>query len=188
MLMGPNMKLQFEVPIQSITAKKRKENKPNKESHLQYLRLWRFRERQILMYFANASSVKHKQYGMEIFRSMKSQSENWIRLEMHPPSIGGQGSSYGQGSISNSKRPLIIPKPAAQEQTEVGGDSDDDDIADLDYLLINFSCGEDKNLFLREVEFHDSVDSFGFDSMPVRSWSHQLLLERRKGTPSLALP
>ncbi len=187
--MGPDAKLQLEVPIQSITAQKLKENKPNKESHLQYLRLWRFRERQILMYFANASSVKHKEYGMEIFRSRSSWSETAIRLEVqHSIGHGGGGSSYGQESISNPKSPLIIPKPAAQEQTKVGGDIDDDDIADLDYLLIDFSCVQDKNLFLREVEIHDSEDSFGLDSMPVRWWSHQLLLERRKGTPSLALP
>ena len=157
MLMGPNVKLQLEVPIQSITAKKWKENKPNRESHFQYLRLWRFRERQTLMYFANASSVKYKDYGMENFRSIESKSETSIRLEVH---------MLGQGSISGS--PLIVPKPAAQEQTKVGGDIDNDDIAYLDYLLIDFSCAQDKNLFLREVESHDSADSFSLHSITLR--------------------
>lgn len=60
--MGPDTKLNLQVPIQLITSKRYEEGKPSKQSELQYLRLWQCGRHQYLMFFANLSSAKYKEY------------------------------------------------------------------------------------------------------------------------------
>lgn len=152
LLMGPDVKLQLQVPVQSITAKKYEESKPTKESQLQYLRLWESDGRQTMMFFANLSSTKHKyrEYMMENLRPVESKSKITIRLEVHLPGMVRRRSS--------SKSPLIIAKPSALERARLGGDTDENDMANLDYLSIEFSSAEDRTAFLREARFHGSPE------------------------------
>ena len=62
LLMGPDVKLHLQVPIQLITSKRYEEGKLVKHSSLQYLRLWQYGRSQYLMFFANMSSNKYKEY------------------------------------------------------------------------------------------------------------------------------
>ena len=62
LLMGPDVKLHLQVPIQLITSKRYEEGKLVKHSELQYLRLWQYGRSQYLMFFANMSSNKYKEY------------------------------------------------------------------------------------------------------------------------------
>lgn len=149
LLMGPDLKLHLQVPVQSIMAK-RYESKPSEESQLQYLRLWQASGRQTLMYFANVSPKKYKQYRMENLRPVESRSKITIKLESHLPGMVRRRSS--------SKSPLIIAKGSAQGQANFGGYTDEDDMADLDYLSIKFDSAEDRTAFLREARFHGSPE------------------------------
>lgn len=150
LLMGPDVKLQLQVPVQSITASKYGESRPTKESRLQYLRLWQSGGRQTLMYFANSSLTKYREYSMENLRPVESKPKTMIKLEVHLPGQVRRRSS--------SKSPLIIAKPSAQEQAKVDGYTDENDQLDLDYLSIEFSSAQDKATFLREAKFHGSVE------------------------------
>ena len=147
LLMGPDVKLQLQVPIQSITAKKF-EKSATKESHLQNLRLWQSGGRQSLMFFANLSSIKYKEYRMEYLRPVEK-SKTTIRLDVHLPGMVRRRSS--------GKIPIAIAKPSAQEQARVGGYTDENDMSDLDYLLIEFSCAKDRIEFLGKADFHGST-------------------------------
>ena len=60
--MGPDVRLNLQVPIQLITSKRYEEGKLVKHSGLQYLRLWQYGRSQYLMFFANMSSNKYKEY------------------------------------------------------------------------------------------------------------------------------
>ena len=62
LLMGPDVRLNLQVPIQLITSKRYEEGKSVKHSGLQYLRLWQYGRSQYLMFFANMSSNKYKEY------------------------------------------------------------------------------------------------------------------------------
>ena len=148
-LMGPNVKLQLQVPIQSITSKKYEINRPTKESHLQYLRLWQFSGCQTIMFFANISSTKYREYTMENLRPVDLKSKTSIRLEVHLPGMVRRRSS--------SKSPLIIPRLSTQEQASLGAYTDENDMSSLDYLSIEFSSPEGRTAFLREARFHISA-------------------------------
>ncbi|CAD6593106.1 MAG: hypothetical protein ASARMPREDX12_006840 [Alectoria sarmentosa] len=152
LLMGPDVKLQLQVPVQSITAKKYEESKTTKESQLQYLRLWESDGRQTMMFFANLSSTKYKyrEYRMENLRPVESKSKITIRLEVHLPGMVRRRSS--------SKSPLIIAKPSALERARLGGDTDENDMANLDYLSIEFSSAKDRTAFLDKARFHGSPE------------------------------
>lgn len=147
-LMGPDVKLQLQVPVQSITSKRYEVNRPTKESQLQYLRLWEFSGCQTVMFFANISMTKYREYKMENFRPVDLKSKTVIRLEAHLPGMVRRRSS--------SKSPLIIPKPFSQEQAKLGAYTDENDMSSLDYLSIEFSSTDDRNAFLREARFHGS--------------------------------
>ena len=142
--MGPEVKLQLQVPIQSITAKKF-EKSATKESHLQYLRLWQSGGRQSMMFFANLASIKYKEYRMEYLLPVEK-SKTTIRLDVHLPGRVRRRSS--------GKSPLPIPNPSALEQARFGGYTDENDMSELDYLLIEFSCAKDRLEFLGKAEFH----------------------------------
>lgn len=146
LLMGPEVKLQLQVPVQSIMEKRYEESKPNKESQLQYLRLWQAVGRQTCMFFANLSSKKYREYRMENFRPIESKSKTTIKLEHHLPGMVRRKSS--------SKSPLIIAQLSSQEQARSDCYTEQNDTADLDYLSIQFDSGEDKDAFLREARFH----------------------------------
>ena len=148
-LMGPDVKLQLQVPVQSVTSKKYELNRPTKESQLQYLRLWEFGTCQTVMFFANISSTKYKEYRMENLRPVDLKSKTVIRLEVHLPGMVRRGSS--------SKSPLIIPNPLTQEQAKLGESTDENDMSSLDYLLVDFSSADDRIAFLCEARFHGSV-------------------------------
>lgn len=150
MLMGPNVKLQLQVPVQSITAKSYKESKPSKQSQLQYIRLWQSGGHQTVMFFANVSSNKYKEHRMENLRPVESKSKTTIRLDVHLPGMVRRRSS--------SKSPVIIAKPPTQEQAKPTEHTDENDMADLDYLSIEFSSAEDRTAFLREARFHGSPE------------------------------
>ena len=60
--MGPDVKLHLQVPIQFISSKRYEEGKAVRHSELQYLRLWQCGRSQYLMFFANASTNKYKEY------------------------------------------------------------------------------------------------------------------------------
>ncbi|KAF6231112.1 hypothetical protein HO173_010612 [Letharia columbiana] len=150
LLMGPDVKLQLQVPVQSITASRYGESRPTKESRLQYLRLWQSGGRQTLMYFANSSLTKYREYSMENLRPVESKPKTMIKLEVHLPGRVRRRSS--------SKSPLIIAKPSAQEQAKFDGYTDENDMVDLDYLSIEFSSAQDKATFLREAKFHGPVE------------------------------
>ena len=62
LLMGPDVRLNLQVPIQLITSKRYEEGKLVKHSELQYLRLWQYGRSQYLMFFANMSTIKYKEY------------------------------------------------------------------------------------------------------------------------------
>ena len=147
LLVGPNVKLQLQVPVQSIMAK-RYEKKLEKESQLQYLRLWHYGGRQTLMFFANLSSGKYQELRMENLRPVESKSKSTIRLDVHLPGTVRRRSS--------SKSPLIFAKASPQEQARFGAYTDENDLADLDYLSIEFGCAKDKTAFLQEASFHGS--------------------------------
>ena len=146
--MGPNVKLQFQVPTESILAKKYEEKKNSKESHLQYLRLWQYNGRQTLMFFANLSANKYREYATENFRPVESKSKTTIRLDVHLPGMVRRR--------SGSKSPLLIAKTSTQEQAQVGGDVNGDDMTSLDCLSIEFSSAKDRIAFLHEAKFHGS--------------------------------
>ena len=146
MLMGPDAKLKFQVPLQSISAKKYEESKPTKESQLQYLRLWQFGGRQTMMFFANLSSNKYREYRMEHLRPVESRSKTTIRLDVHLPGMVRRR--------SNTRSPQAIATPSAQEQAIFAKDNDGNDMTDLDYLSIEFSCAKDRAAFLCEARFH----------------------------------
>ena len=150
LLMGPNVKLQYQVPSQSITAKKYEESKPSKESQLQYLRLWQSNGRQTLMFFANLSSNEYREYNTENFRPVESRSKTTIRLDVHLPGMVRRRSS--------SHNPLIIANPSAQEQTHFKQNINGNDMTDLDYLLIEFGSSKDRSAFLQEAKFHASAE------------------------------
>ena len=146
LLMGPNVNLQFQVPSQSITAKRYEESKPSKESHLQYLRLWQSSGRQTLMFFANLSSNKYREYKTENFRPVESKSKTTIRLDVHLPGMVRRR--------SGSKSPLIITNPSTQEQTHFNPNINGNDMTDLDYLVIEFGSAHDRSAFLHKAKFH----------------------------------
>ena len=149
MLMGADVRLQLQIPVQSITAKKYVESKPSKESELQYLRLWQSGGRQTLMYFANLLLDKHgapgkyREYKMENLRpaESKSKSKTTIRLDVHLPGMVRRRSS--------SKSPVLIDQLSTQELAD-----DENDMSNLDYLSIEFGSAEDRIAFLREARFH----------------------------------
>ncbi|KAL9064336.1 MAG: hypothetical protein Q9161_008936 [Pseudevernia consocians] len=149
MLMGADVRLQLQIPVQSITANKYVESKPSKESELQYLRLWRSGGRQTLMYFANLLKDKHgapgkyREYKMENLRpaESKSKSKTTIRLDVHLPGMVRRSSS--------SKSPVLIDQLSTQELAD-----DENDMSNLDFLLIEFGSAEDRTAFLREARFH----------------------------------
>ena len=62
LLMGPDIELNLQVPVELITSKRYEEGKLVKHSGLQYLRLWQYGRSQYLMFFANMSSNKYKEY------------------------------------------------------------------------------------------------------------------------------
>ena len=72
--MGPDIELNLQVPVEHITSKRYEEGKLVKHSGLQYLRLWQYGRSQYLMFFANMSSNKYKEY--------KSASTNRIRVSI----------------------------------------------------------------------------------------------------------
>ena len=146
LLMGPDVKLQLQVPIQLITAKKF-EKSATKESQLQYLRLWQSGGRQSLMFLANLSSIKYREYRMENLRPFEK-SKTTIRLDVHLPGMVRRRSS--------GRNPLPIARPSVQEQARFGGYTDENDMSELDYLLIEFSCAKDRIDFLSKAEFHGS--------------------------------
>ena len=146
LLMGPNVKLQFQVPTQTITAKKYGDSKAFKESQLQYLRLWQCNGRQTLMFFSNLSANKYREYATENFRPVESRSKTTIRLDVHLPGMVRRR--------SGSKSPLAIAQSSTQEQTRLGGDIDGDDMTRLDYLSIEFGSAKDRTAFLRKANFH----------------------------------
>lgn len=150
LLMGPDVKLELQVPVQSITAKKYEESKPKKESQLQYLRLWNSCRGQTLMFFANLSSKEYREYGMANLRPFESKSKTSIRLDVHLPGMVRRRSS--------SKSPLIIAKPSAHDKAQFGECIDENEMADLDYLSIEFSSADDRTAFLREARFHGSAE------------------------------
>ena len=150
LLMGPNVKLQLQIPLQSITAKKYKESKVTAESKLQYLRLWQYDGHQTLMFFANLSSNKYKEYRMEHLRPVDSKSKTKISLDVHLPGMVRRRSS--------SKGPVPITVSTAQEQGEDGGGIDENDLIGLDYLCIEFNYAADKTMFLHTARFHGSAD------------------------------
>ena len=145
-LMGPDVKLQLQVPVQSITSKRYEVNRPTEESQLQYLRLWDFNGCQTVMFFANLSSTKYREYKMENLRPVELNSRTVIRLEVHLPGMVRRRSS--------SRSPLIIPKPSTQEQAKLGAYTDENDMSSLDYLSIEFSSADDRIEFLRKASFH----------------------------------
>lgn len=147
LLMGSDVKLQLQIPVQSIAAKNYKESKPQKESHLQYLRLWQSCGRQTLMFFANLSSNKYREYKVENLRpaESKSKSKTTIRLDVHLPGTVRRRSS--------SKSPVAIGKPWTQGQAD-----DENDMSSLDYLSIEFGSAEDRATFLQEARFHSSAE------------------------------
>ena len=149
LLMGPNVSLQFQVPSQSIMAKKYEENKPSKESQLQYLRLWQSNGRQTLMFFANLSSNEYREYNTENFRPVESKSKTMIRLDVHLPGMVRRR--------SGSQSPLIISNPSTQEQTHFNQNTNGNDMTDLDYLLIEFGSSNDRSAFLHKANFHASA-------------------------------
>ena len=149
MLMGPDVKLQLQVPVQSIMSKKYEERRPTRESKLQYLRLWQFSGCQTMMFFANLSSNKYREYKMENLRPVDLKSKTTIRLEVHLPGMVRRRSS--------SKTPLIIPKPLAQEQARFGAYTDENDMSNLDYLSLEFKSADDRNAFLHKASFHSSA-------------------------------
>ena len=150
LLMGPNVNLQFQVPSESITAKKYAERNPSKESQSQYLRLWQSSGRQTLMFFANLSSNKYRAYNTENFRPVESKSKTTIRLDVHLPGMVRRR--------SGSKSPLIIAKSSTQEQTHFNQNVNENDMTDLDYLLIDFGSAKDRSAFLHEAKFHASAE------------------------------
>ena len=161
LLMGPNVSLQFQVPSQSITAKKYEVTKASEESHLQYLRLWQFNGSQTLMFFANVSSKKYKEYNMENFRPVESKSKTTIKLDVHLPGMVRR--------TSGSKSPLVIAKPLTQEQTQLNQNINGDDMTDLNYLLVEFGSAKDRSAFLHEAKFHASAQ--GPTASPSASFS-----------------
>ena len=146
LIMGPDIKLQLQVPIQLITAKKF-EKSATKESQLQYLRLWQSGGRQSLMFFANLVSTKYREYRMEYLRPVEK-SKTTIRLDVHLPGMVRRRSS--------GRNPLPIARPSAQQQARLGGNGDENDMSELDYLLIEFSCAQDRIEFLCKAEFYGS--------------------------------
>ena len=150
LLMGLNVNLQFQVPSQSIKAKKYEERIPSKESQLQYLRLWQSNGRQTLMFFANLSSNKYREYNTENFRPVESKSKTTIRLDVHLPGMVRRR--------SGSKSPLTIAKPSTLGQTHFNQNINENDMTDLDYLLIDFGSAQDRSAFLHEAKFHASAE------------------------------
>ena len=143
------MKLQLQVPIQSIAAKKYRESKLVQESHLQLLRLWHYDGHQTLMFFANLSSTRYREYRLENLRPVESKSTTTIKLEVHLPGMVRRRSS--------SKNPLPINIRATQDQARSGGCVDENDMTDLDYLSIKFDDSKGRTAFLHEARFHGSA-------------------------------
>lgn len=152
LLMGPDVTLQLQVPIQSIVAKKYRESKLLKESHLQLLRLWQYDDgHQTLMFFANLSSTRYREYRLENLRPVESKSTTTIRLDVHLPGMVRRRSS--------SKNPLPINIPATQDPARSGGGCmDENDMTDLDYLSIQFGDSKFRIAFLHEARFHSSAE------------------------------
>ena len=145
LLMGLDVRLQLQEPVHSITARKY-ENKPSRESRLQYVRLWQSGGCQTLMFFANLTSEAYREYKMENFRPVDSRSKTTIRLDVHMPGMVRRRSS--------SKSPIIISKPMAHEQIKFAQNTDEDDMIELDYLSIEFSSAEGRSAFLETARFH----------------------------------
>ena len=154
--MGPNVRLQLQEPVQSITARKYGK-RSSKESELQYLRLWQSGGCQTLMFFANVTSNAYREYKVENFRPVESKSKTTIRLDVHMPGMIRRRSS--------SKSPIIIPKQSARPQK-----TDEDDMTELDYLSIEFSSAKGRSAFLEEVRFHN---------LPVESATSSFALHSR---------
>jgi hypothetical protein len=72
--MGPGTKLKLQVPVQLITSKRYEDSKASKQSELQYLRLWECGRHQYLMFFANCSSARYKEYKSRSFEAVKEGS------------------------------------------------------------------------------------------------------------------
>ena len=148
--MGLDVKLQLQVPIQSIAVKKYREHRLIKESQLQLLRLWQYDGYQTLMFFANLSSNKYREYRMENLRPVESKSKTTIRLDVHLPGMVRRRSS--------SQNPLPINISATQEQAGSGDSVDENCMTDIDYLSIEFSDSKDRTAFLHEARFHSSTE------------------------------
>ena len=161
--MGPNFRLQLQVPIDLIKAKKYEKGSCQEESHLQYLRLWQSGGCQTLMFYANCTSEVYREYKMENFRPEDMRSKTKVKLEVHMPGMIRRKSS--------SKSPIIIPKPSAQEQVRLSCNTDEDDMKELDYLSIEFSSAEGKSAFLEEAKFHGSPEESATSTFALHSRS-----------------
>ena len=151
--MGPDVKLRLQLPVQLITSKRFGDSKATKQSQLQYLRLWKFGRRQILMFFANASSNTYKEYRspfncnervlpkltstVDYFRPAESKSKTVVKLNLHLPGTLRSG--------SKSKGPIMIAEHSANSQLpEAGllGETDFEDLKGLDFLTVDFGRAE----------------------------------------------
>jgi hypothetical protein len=154
--MGQGVKLQLQVPIQSITFARFNEGKPSKQSELQNLRLWQFGQFQYVMFFCNVTSGKYREYKsqssrptpwvvhgltlpVENFRPIESKPKTVVRLDVHLPGMIRRD--------SKSKSPTMIAEHSTQGQApEVGltRETDWDDLRTLDSITIEFTRVEGK--------------------------------------------
>ena len=156
--MGNDVKLQLQLPVQSITSKRYDESKPSRQAKFQYLRLWQSGRHQFLMYFCNMTSEKCKEHKgqwpwyavsmlalmstVERFRPVDTKSKTLLKLEVNLPGMVRRN--------SKSKSPMLIPEHSAHSQvSEVGlaGVTDMEELTLLDCLIIEFADTEGINSF-----------------------------------------
>ena len=157
--MGPGISLQSEIPVQAISSK-RYDERDEKQSELQNIRLWQLGRHQYLLFFRNITIKKYKEYKrksplhrckrkadscdgkVEYFKPVEPKSKTKIKLEVHLPGMIRRN--------SKSKSPLMISDHFAHGSSSETGlikEVDWEDLRSLDHLTIEFSSPKGMQAF-----------------------------------------
>lgn len=150
--MGQDVKLRLQIPIKLITSKRWEDKKSAKQSELQYLRLWQAGRHQYLLFFANASTNKYKDFRskpkvavfekrnknrlislVELFRPVETKSKTTVRLDVHLPGMIRRN--------SKSQSPVLVAKHSPDERNPehcLTGSASVNDLKTLDHVSIEF--------------------------------------------------
>lgn len=129
LVIGPDVKLQAEIPAWEITAKYRNSRSKIEESRMPCLRLWRRGRFQYLLFHANTSLEKtYKEFRMVHFELDDADKTSQLKLRVK--------------LLDTTDEPMGLTRPI-----------DTENLKNLEYLLIDFEEAKDKADFSTKAKF-----------------------------------